>query len=322
MNNDDPGPSKKTGGLAIHNGMRPDRLLVLHHGALGDLLCAWPALSALAGAFADARRYALVRDAHHFLVRPLGYLPCPDELRGAEGAFHDETRTDDKTVLFRFCLDKLPAHIPKGAHCLAALSEEPAPVAHTLLARLHTLGLPVPGMEECLALFRELFGGWKGTGRLVGIFPGSGHRAKNWPPERFAEIARALAHDGYQPVQILGHVEREQNIRLPGVPDYCPQDVAELTDILANTRLVFGNDSGPLHLAAWLGVPCAALFGPSDSRRWGPPGARILPSPLPCAPCTKDMRRLGCAKPECMDALGTDQVLHELRRLLLVKVGL
>jgi ADP-heptose:LPS heptosyltransferase len=308
--------------VSLRKGAFPDKLLVLHHGALGDLLCAWPALSALARTFADIRRYALVRSEYHFLVRPLGYLPCPDDLRGAEDAFHNGTPPPDKTVLFRFCLDKLPAHIPKGAHCLAALSEEPTPVSRTLLARLQALGLPVPGMEECLARFREFFGGWKGTGRLVGIFPGSGHRAKNWPAERFAETSRKLAHDGYQPVQILGHVEREQEIRLPDVPDCCPQDLAELTDILAQMRFVLGNDSGPLHLAAWLGVPCAVLFGPSDARRWGPPGARILPSPLPCAPCTSDMRRLGCAKPECMDALGTDHVLRELRRLLLVKVGL
>jgi len=250
-------------------------------------------------------------------VRPLGYLPCPDELRCAEDAFHSATPPPDNTVLFRFCLDKLPAHIPQGAHCLAALSEEPAPVSQTLLARLEALGLPLPDMEDCPARFRELFGGWKGQrSRLVGIFPGSGHRAKNWPPEHFAETARQLAREGYQPVQVLGPVEQEQNIRLPDVPDCRPRDLTELTDLLANMRLVFGNDSGPLHLAARLGVPCTALFGPSDARRWGPPCARILSSPLPCAPCTRDMRSLGCTRPECMDALGTDQVLHALRTLV------
>jgi len=148
----------------------------------------------------------------------------------------------------------------------------------------------------------------------VGIFPGSGHRAKNWPQERFAEIAQELARDGYQPVQILGQAELERNVRLPDVPDHCPQDLAELTDILANMRLVFGNDSGPLHLAAWLGVPCVVLFGPSDARRWGPPGARRLYSPLPCAPCTHDMRRLGCTEPACMEAISTEYVLGELRK--------
>jgi len=299
--------------------MQADKLLVLHHGALGDLLCAWPALLALAGAFARTPRYALLRSSHHFLVRPLGYLPCPDALSGAEDAFHGGMLPPaaHSTRLFRFCLNKVPESIPEGAYCLTALSGKATPVSLTLLAQLKALGLAVPDMEECLTRFRECFGGWKGQARrLAGIFPGSGHSAKNWPPERFAAIARELARDGYQPVQILGRAEQERHIRLPDVPEHCPPNLAELAEILANMRLVLGNDSGPLHLAAWLGVPCVALFGPSDARRWGPPGSRHLSSPLPCAPCTHDMLRLGCAQPDCMEAISAAYVLSELQKLI------
>jgi len=299
--------------------MQADKLLVLHHGALGDLLCAWPALLALAKAFADVPRYALLRPSHYFLVRPLGYLPCPGELSGAEDAFHGGTLPPvaKTTSLFRFCLSKHSEYTPEGAYCLTALSDKAAPVSRNVLAQLETLGLAVPDMEECLTRFRECFGGWKGQSRrLVGICPGSGHRAKNWPLERFADIARELTYGGCQTVQILGQTELERDIRLPDVPESYPQDLAELVDILANMRLVFGNDSGPLHLAAWLGVPCVALFGPSDARRWGPPGARCLSSPLPCAPCTKDMLRLGCSKPDCMKAISAAHVLCELQKLM------
>ena len=305
--------------MSLRKGVPPDKLLVLHHGALGDLLCAWPALMALAGAFADAPRYALLRSSHHFLARPLGYLPCPGELSGAEDAFHGGPLPPaaDTARLFRFCLNTLPEYIPEGAHCLTALTAQAAPVAQALLAQLAALGLAVPEMKECLARFREYFGEWKGQeSRLAGIFPGSGHRAKNWPLERFAEIARELARSGCQAIQILGPAEQERNIRLPDVPERCPQDLAELVDILTDMRFVFGNDSGPLHLAAWLGVPCAALFGPSDARRWGPPGARCLCSPLPCAPCTNDMFSLDCEKPDCMEAIDAAYVLDELRKLM------
>ena len=310
--------------MSLRKAAQADKLLVLHHGALGDLLCAWPALLALANAFAGARRYALVRPSHHFFLGPLGYQPCPGELLGVEDAFHGAKLplAADKAHLFRFCLNKPSGHIPAGAHCLTALSEEATPVYQRLLAQLAALGLALPGMEECLLRFRECFGGWKGhRSPLAGIFPGSGHRAKNWPPERFAAIARELAHDGYQPVQILGQAEQERNIRLQDVPALCPRDLVELTDILANMRLVFGNDSGPLHLAAWLGAPCVVLFGPSDARRWGPPGARCLCSPLPCAPCTHDMLRLGCAEPVCMEAISTACVLRELRTLMRATSG-
>jgi len=300
--------------------MPTDKLLVLHHGALGDLLCAWPALLALAKAFADVRRYALVRSSHQFLVRPLGYLPCPGELLAVEDAFHGAQLPPaaDKAGLFRFCLSRIPEHTPAGAHCLVALPEEAAPVSQALLAQLESLGVAVPDMKEALTRFRELFGGWEGqTSRLAGIFPGSGHMAKNWPPERFAELAQELTRDGYQPVQILGRTEQERNVRLQDLPCRSPRDLAELTDILTKMRFVVGNDSGPLHLAAWLGVPCAVLFGPSDACRWGPPEAYHLCSPMPCAPCTNDMTRLGCAKPECMEAISTEFVLRTLRKLVL-----
>ena len=300
----------------------PDKLLVLHHGALGDLLCAWPALLALAASFASIRRYALVR--HPFLVRPLGYQPCPAGLLGVEDAFHGASLPPaaNGTTLFRFCLDRLPDHIPEGAHCLAALSEEATPLSQILLARLEALGLAVPGIKECRTRFRDYFGGWRGqTSRLAGIFPGSGHRAKNWPLERFAAIAHELKRGGYHPVQILGPAEGERGIRLPDVPERRPRDLAELTDVLANMRLVFGNDSGPLHLAAWLSVPCVVLFGPSDARRWAPPGARRLCSPLPCAPCTDNMLHVGCEKPECMEAIGADAVLNTLHKLVLETSG-
>ena len=310
--------------MSLRKGMQADKLLILHHGALGDLLCAWPALLALAGAFPGVLRYALVLPAHHFFVRPLGYLPCPEDLRGAEDAFHGASLplAAGKTRLFRFCLSKRPVHIPEGAHCLAALSQEAMPVSQSLLAQLEGLGLASSDMEECLRRFRDFFGQWRGqTRRLVGIFPGSGHRAKNWPLECFAEVARELAREGFKPVQILGQAELERNIRLSGVAAVCPQNLAQLTDILAKMRIVLGNDSGPLHLAAWLGVPCLALFGPSDARRWGPPGARCLCSPLPCAPCTDDMFRLGCAKPACMAKISAEHVLCELQKRILETSG-
>ena len=306
--------------MSLRKGAPPDKLLIAHHGALGDLLCAWPALLALAEAFAGTQRYALVRPSHHFLLRPLGYLPCPGELSGAEDSFHSGILPPSASAarLFRFCLGRPPGHIPEGAHCLTALSARATPVSQALLAQVEALGLAVPGIEECLSRFREIFGRWKGrASRLAGIFPGSGHRAKNWPAERFAETARELARGGYHAVQILGPAEQERDIRLPDLPVRSPRDLAELVDILTHSRLVFGNDSGPLHLGAWLGVPCVALFGPSDARRWGPPGARCLCSPLPCAPCTQDMLRLGCEKPDCMETVGVEGVVGELRKLLL-----
>jgi ADP-heptose:LPS heptosyltransferase len=280
---------------------------------MGDLLCAWPALLALSRAFASLPRYAVVRPDLETLPRALGFLPCPAELRTAEDAFHggELPAAASRCRIFRFCLDTPPKSVPPGAQCLFALPDEELPVSTALASQLAATGMPVPSPEECRKAFREHFGAWSGReSDTAGLFPGSGHWAKNWPPRRFVAAAREFARQGFHPLQILGPAEEERGPLLPGIPARRPADPGELADTLKELRFVLGNDSGPLHLAAWLGVPCAVLFGPSPPKRWGPPGAIIISSPLPCAPCSASLRRLACGRPSCMEAIKTEDVLR------------
>ena len=293
--------------------MPTDKLLVIHHGALGDALCAWPAFLALAGS-ARTRWYAPSNAALHFLLPPLGYTPCPEELRSVEDAFHGgPIPAVEECPIVRFCLDKTPEHIPPGAICLTALPEEEMPVSDALLAQLPG-SLPSP--EESRNAFQACFGAWKKENSQVGLFPGSGHRAKNWPPERFVEAARLLERHGLEAVQILGPVETERGLHLPDIPALIPESLAALSQILKGLRLTLACDGGPAHLAAWLGVPCVVLFGPSPARRWGPPGARIVESPLACAPCSRTLHRLACGQAACMEALPVEQVVQAVLSLL------
>lgn len=321
-------PSSAAAAAPLASHVRPDKLLVLHYGALGDLLCARPALFALAGAYAELPRYALTGPGSAFFLRSLGYLPCPEELRAFEDAFHGGAlpREAAGCLMFRFCLDRLPEHVPHGAHCLRALPEAELPVARALLRQLAEAGVcaRIPGQfagesivaEEC-GEFRRSFGSWAGQASgTVGLFPGSGHRAKNWPARNFSALARRLEGYGHTPVQVLGPAEEERGLRLADIPALRPADLPELTRILRGLRLVIGNDSGPLHLAARLGVPCVVLFGPSPAARWGPPGALFLTSPLPCAPCSAAMRGTFCDPPDCMEAIGVERVLRAARGLL------
>ena len=140
--------------------MPTDKLIILHHGAFGDLLCAWPALLALSTAFAELPRYALLKRNLSFFTQPLGYQPCPRGLSDEEQAFHGGILPPEAqdAKLFRFCLDSTPKRIPPGAHCLRALPEQEIPVTQALLTQLAELGLPSPDMEESKTLFQLLFG--------------------------------------------------------------------------------------------------------------------------------------------------------------------
>lgn len=92
---------------------------------------------------------------------------------------------------------------------------------------------------------------WNCTSREILIHACSGSPAKNWP--YFPELLR----------------------RLPGarrIPEDLP--LLELMREIAQCRMFIGNDSGITHLAAYIGCPTLALFGPTDPRTWGPIGRR------------------------------------------------
>jgi hypothetical protein len=96
----------------------------------------------------------------------------------------------------------------------------------------------------------------------IWLHPFSGSQRKNWPYERFEDLAALLQVSA--PVQWAA--DRSGN-RF--------DDLGELARHLAGGRAYVGNDSGISHLAAAVGVPVAALFGPSDARVWAPRGDRV-----------------------------------------------
>jgi heptosyltransferase II len=120
------------------------------------------------------------------------------------------------------------------------------------------------------------------SGPLVGLAPVSDlHRASTWPWERFAELARTLRRQNPSVRQILiANGERlwpvvrihEETARFYPVlgPDL---DLAALAGVLAQLDLLITVESGIMHLAAALGVPCLALFGHRDPAIHGPLGA-------------------------------------------------
>jgi lipopolysaccharide heptosyltransferase III len=100
---------------------------------------------------------------------------------------------------------------------------------------------------------------------FVAIHPFSGSSKKNWPLDRFRELARRLD----VPVRWCAGPEEplEDAERFDSLYD--------LACWLRSARLYIGNDSGITHLAAAVGTPVVALFGPTDPRIWAPRGERV-----------------------------------------------
>jgi len=149
--------------------------------------------------------------------------------------------------------------------------------------------------------------------------------ANRWAPERFGELARALAAEGAGPLCFTGGpgdraaAERARALAGPHVRDLVgATSLRELLALLARARLFVGCDTGPMHLAAAVGTPVVALFGPADEARTGPWGSghRVVRTLPPCAPCN----RKTCDQPRhaCMEDLTVAQVLEAVRASLTV----
>ncbi len=91
----------------------------------------------------------------------------------------------------------------------------------------------------------------------------------------------------------------------------------ELAAVLERAALFIGVDSAPMHMAAALGVPVIALFGPSGEHNWGPwgDGHVVLSSPYLCRPCGED-GCLGSKRSDCLEAISAQQVMAAAEQIL------
>lgn len=137
--------------------------------------------------------------------------------------------------------------------------------------------------------------------------PFAGWGAKQWPLEHYEELAGLLRQEA--------GLELVLNVARP-FPSKLRQHVSGLAGLLDATRratAVVGLDSGPLHLAAAIGKPGVALFGPTDPARNGPYGGTITVLRDPSAPTT--YKRMNDILP-CMRALTPRMVLETLQTCL------
>lgn len=156
------------------------------------------------------------------------------------------------------------SHFIKRAH-------EPSPPEEEVL-----LKWPQRLKEKARLQLVEYLGGKQ----AIIIHPGSGSPAKNWPTEKFAALAIKIRTETDCEPLIIGGEADEKAIAVMRslLPDFhflVNAPLMEVASILSVADRLIGNDSGITHLAAALGIPVVALFGPTDPAIWAPRGEHV-----------------------------------------------
>jgi ADP-heptose:LPS heptosyltransferase len=162
--------------------------------------------------------------------------------------------------------------------------------------------------------------------KAIVLHPGSGSKKKVWPLKRFLDLAQYLqGRSESRMVIVLGPAESgEVQKAFEGIEwDTGPAapivvkglSLLELASVMEGCRVFIGNDSGITHMAAALGLPTIAIFGPSDHKIWAPRGKKVavVRKEVSCSPCSQE-KFVRCQDLDCLRGIEMGDVLEALEK--------
>ncbi|MFO1475142.1 MAG: lipopolysaccharide heptosyltransferase II [Verrucomicrobiota bacterium] len=200
-----------------------------------------------------------------------------------------------------------------------------SPLTHAVdwyLGTLRALGIPTSGRFTWLpvraAAAEEIRRRDAHNHRWIVLQPGARWMNKRWPVEHFSELVRRLAqsHPGHRLAILGGKSDAELGAAITSAAPRACLDLTgklslpEMIEWIRLARLMISNDTGPMHVAAAVGTPLVALFGPTEPCRTGPYGQlrESIQVALPCVPCMKS--QCTYVRPlECLRAI-TPEMVH------------
>jgi ADP-heptose:LPS heptosyltransferase len=270
---------------------QPESILVIRSGAVGDFILTTPVIASLRAAYPDAQlrvagnpdRVSLIANEIDEIldINDAGWASFFVRNARPAGRIADLVSSTNLVVNFIPDADRVFAdnlrHLSRGC----VLGHPPHPpddgsvhIVDHLLSALEPLNIPTRPQPVLMPEMALPLPAGLGPPYIV-IHPGSGGANKVWPIERFAEVADQLVEHG-RIVISSGPADDKiiaaMKTLLPAALIVAPSSLPDLARLYATARLYIGNDSGPSHLAAAVGTPTVAIFGPTDPRIWQPRG--------------------------------------------------
>jgi len=156
---------------------------------------------------------------------------------------------------------------------------------------------------------------------LVAINPIAKWPTKLWDPERFAVLAERIRDELACEIAFTGSsIDRPVITRIARMMRRAPLNIAgrtnlkELAYLYTRCKLLITTDTGPMHMAAAMGCPVVALFGPTAPWRTGPygKGHKVIRADIECSPCFKKR----CDHMKCMEEITVDKVFEGVRKVI------
>lgn len=269
--------------------------------------------------------------------------PCT-KLEGADLSFWEALQTQYDLIVDAMSIPQTAALVrylqPHAATGIAFDGISHAYSHPVSLKRWRTWSEGDRNASDC---FADVIRAWRGVGRIqwprlyiaqrnglrnkavpkVALNPGAGSELKRWPLERFVEIGRLMASDGFRPLFVFGPKEMElyhlcaDQIGNMGADEFVStgdgSDIQELVSTLMQCDITVSNDCAVMHVSAAAGVPTLGIFGPSRSDVWRPPHSW-------CWVTEKDIEcrkkcLTGCADRACLNGVSVDSVMKVIRRM-------
>ncbi len=295
------------------------KIIFVHKGAFGDFLQTWPSIFSVYNQFKDRKEFYFAgRKVFYPWLSPLNIKLLDKRKKMALDRVYGDLDLPHEMrdfLIIWFVLKKIPTtRTYENIFFLKGIGNKKIKVWQNYLNHIGSLG--ITGCDNWHKAWLRFFVGDRAHPQKIIIFPGSGHRLKNWPISRYIELAERIKGLGEKVSFVLGPVEYERGFSLPdSFETIYSFGFEELQNIMLKAKLIIGNDSGPMHLAGFNGIPNITIFGPTDPHLWAPIGSNVIRLGLPCSPCTSTIN-IKCNTVACIDQIGIDLVYEAVLKCL------
>jgi heptosyltransferase II len=321
-------------------------ILIIRTSALGDIVCSFPALVSVAKYFPDAEISFMTGEQYIEFFEPCPYVKeiipykkrkNAEDLRGFINVIRDiRSRRFDLVLNFqntkRF---DLIGNLSGAAYKSSVVTlDRPTNGVEGAFRILETVGIDpqrryyefwytAEDREYALAFLERH--GLSEKDKLVGINPGGAWRSKQWPLEKYAELADKLTEATGARVVVFGLKDERnraeqiaQRAERPLIVNSGESTIRQTALIISMCSLFVSNDSGLMHVASLQDVPTVAIFGSTNPAYHGPcrEGNVVIYRGTDCSPCYEPECNLDIEKYFCLGAISADQVFREARRIM------